>query len=58
MDMTTFRSLTTAALFVLFIALCVWAFSRKRKADFDEAAALPLSDDERSKLDSTSKGES
>ena len=57
MDIVTFRSLSTAALFVLFIALIAWAWSHKRKPDFDEAAQLPLGEDDRSNLDKTSKGE-
>jgi len=31
---------------VLFIAICRWAWSKKRKSDFDEAAKLPLETDE------------
>ena len=57
MDIVTYRSLSTAALFVLFVALWIWAWSRKRKPDFDEAAQLPLGEDDRSRLDKTSKGE-
>ena len=37
--------IATAVLFVLFIAVCVWAFSPARKRDFDAAARLPLSDE-------------
>lgn len=35
----------TAILLVLFVAGCLWAFSPKRKRDFDAAAKLPLSDE-------------
>jgi cytochrome c oxidase cbb3-type subunit 4 len=36
----------TAALFVTFIGIVIWAYSSTRKKDFDEAARLPLDDDE------------
>lgn len=36
----------TAAAFAAFIAVVVWAYSRKRKKDFQEAARIPLDDDE------------
>jgi cytochrome c oxidase cbb3-type subunit IV len=35
----------TAALLALFVIGAVWAYSPKRKRDFDAAAALPLQDD-------------
>lgn len=36
------RGLLTLATFAAFIALWIWAWSKQRKADFDEAALLPL----------------
>jgi cytochrome c oxidase cbb3-type subunit 4 len=36
----------TAVLLVLFIGGWIWAWSPRRKADFDAAAKLPLSDEE------------
>ncbi len=45
MDIGTFRGVMTAILMGLFIALVFWAYSRRRKPDFDEAARLPLEDD-------------
>jgi cytochrome c oxidase cbb3-type subunit 4 len=44
--MQMFHSLWTLALFVLFIAIIFWAWSSKRKTEFDEAARLPLDDDQ------------
>lgn len=38
--------IVTAALLVLFIAGWVWAWNPKRKHEFDDAAQLPLSEDE------------
>ena len=36
--------IVTAILLALFIAGWIWAWSPKRKADFDAAAKLPLDD--------------
>ena len=44
MSIDLFRGLITLALFCAFIGLWVWAWSGKRKADFDAAAQLPLQD--------------
>ena len=30
---------------IAFIGVCVWAFSDRRKAQFDEAAQLPFADE-------------
>jgi len=46
MDAGTWRGIFTLVMLVLFVALCFWAWSSKRKADFDEAAQLPFGDDE------------
>lgn len=45
MDIGTVRGLITAILFVAFIALVFWAYSSRRKADFDKLARMPLEDD-------------
>ena len=44
MDINTVRGLITAVLLFAFIALCFWAWSRKRKPEFDAAAQIPLHD--------------
>ena len=36
----------TLLLIILFIGIVLWAYSSRRKSDFDEAARLPLEDDE------------
>jgi len=36
----------TVLLLVAFIGIVVWAYSGARKKDFDEAARLPLEDDQ------------
>jgi len=45
--LTIVRSVVTVALFVLFVALCVWAWSDRRREEFDAAARLPLDEDTR-----------
>lgn len=42
LDINVLRSLVTAAGFVLFIAIAVWAYRPARKTAFDEAANLPF----------------
>ena len=39
------HGLWTALLLAAFLAIVVWAWSSRRKPDFDEAARLPLEDD-------------
>lgn len=46
MDTGTFRGIITGILIVAFIGITVWAYSRRRKPDFDEAANLPFADDD------------
>ena len=36
----------TVLMLVTFVGIVVWAYSATRKKDFDEAARLPLEDDE------------
>jgi cytochrome c oxidase cbb3-type subunit 4 len=45
MDINDFRGIITAIVFIAFIGIWVWAWSSRRKKDFDESAALPLEDD-------------
>ena len=42
MDISDLRVVMTVLAFVAFVGIVVWAFSRKRKRDFDEAARLPF----------------
>ena len=42
MSLDMMRALVTLALFVLFVALCVWAWSDRRRDDFAAAARLPF----------------
>lgn len=42
----TLSGIVTSILLVLFIGVWVWAYSARRRPQFDEAARLPLEDDE------------
>jgi cytochrome c oxidase cbb3-type subunit 4 len=44
MDVNDLRAVVTVISLVLFLALVGWAWSRSRKAAFDEAARLPFED--------------
>ena len=46
MDINDLRGLSTLFLMISFIGVCIWAYSSKRKAAFDEAAQLPFADEE------------
>ncbi len=41
----TLSGILTIAAFLAFLGVVFWAFSPRRKADFDSAARLPLNDD-------------
>lgn len=58
MDINDLRGLSTAFLLVAFIGLCVWAYSKKRKKEFDEAANLPFADEDDKMNQSTEREES
>lgn len=45
MDLTMFHSVFTVVMFVIFVGICAWAWSGRRKADFQEAAMLPFDDE-------------
>ncbi|MEL6868265.1 MAG: CcoQ/FixQ family Cbb3-type cytochrome c oxidase assembly chaperone [Pseudomonadota bacterium] len=46
MDMGLIRGVISALVFALFIGIGLWSYSSKRKDDFDDAAVLPLVDDQ------------
>ncbi len=46
MNFGLIHSIYTVILFVCFIGIVWWAYSKKRKADFDEAANLVFADEE------------
>ena len=45
MDINLFRGILTAVIFIAFVGICAWAWSARRKTDFDASAALPLEED-------------
>jgi cytochrome c oxidase cbb3-type subunit IV len=47
MNAGTFSGVVTGVLLVIFLAGVFWAWSGRRSREFDEAAQLPLDDEER-----------
>jgi len=45
MDAGDWRGVFTIVMLLLFIGICAWAWSSRRRSDFDEAARLPLEDE-------------
>ena len=45
MDINDVRALMTVLTFVAFVAIVFWAWSGRRRADFDAAARMVLDDD-------------
>jgi cytochrome c oxidase cbb3-type subunit 4 len=45
MTLDFLRILGTVLAFVAFIAICLWAYSSKRRDAFDQAANLPFADE-------------
>ena len=45
MDINDLRGISTAFMLVAFVGLVFWAYSRKQKKSFDEAANLPFADE-------------
>lgn len=48
MDAGTINGIVTAILIIVFLGIVFWAYSRKRHRDFEEAARLPLDDEDQS----------
>lgn len=46
MDINTLRGIATILVMAAFLGICIWAYSSKRKDDFNEAANLPFADDD------------
>jgi cytochrome c oxidase cbb3-type subunit 4 len=57
MDASLIHSVVTVVLFVTFVGIWVWAWSAKRKRAFEEAAMLPLIDDEPVNTNKSASGE-
>lgn len=46
MDINTLRGISTILVMIAFVSICLWAYSSKRKSNFDDAANLPFEDEE------------
>jgi len=44
--MSIFRIIVMITCLLSFLCICYWAFSKRSRARFDEAAQLPLADDD------------
>jgi len=44
--MSLFHSIWTAALLVIFIGIVIWAWSRRQKGRFEDAANIPFKDED------------
>ena len=49
MDLNDIRGWHTVILLILFLGIVFWAYSKRRKKSFDEAANLPFADEEQHK---------
>ena len=56
MDAGILHGVWTATLLAVFAAIVAWAWSGRRKRDFDEAARLPLDEDADDATESGSPG--
>ncbi|MGI9277263.1 MAG: cbb3-type cytochrome oxidase subunit 3 [Endozoicomonas sp.] len=45
MDINDLRGLGTVFATAAFLGVCFWAYSGRKKQDFEEAASLPFADD-------------
>jgi len=43
--MALIHSIWTVVMLILFVGIVAWAWSARRRKDFEEAARLPLEDD-------------
>nr|WP_299243247.1 cbb3-type cytochrome c oxidase subunit 3 [uncultured Halomonas sp.] len=46
MDIGTFRGITALLVMIAFLGVVFWAYSKRRKQDFDEAKNLPFADED------------
>ena len=46
MDINDIRAWHTVILLILFVGIIFWAYSKRRKKSFDEAANLPFVDED------------
>jgi len=53
-DINFLRGVSTILVMIGFTGVCLWAYSSKRKEEFDQAAQMPFAEDEN---DSKAEGE-
>ncbi len=56
MDSGTASGVMTGILILVFIGIIAWAYSSRRRRDFEEAARIPLEDETPSEDQDDSKG--
>jgi cytochrome c oxidase cbb3-type subunit 4 len=56
MSLGTLSGLVTLLMMIVFIGIVIWAYSGRRKKDFDEAARLPLEAERHETSDSQREG--
>lgn len=47
MEINDLRAWHTVVLLIAFLGIVFWAYSKRRKSSFDEAANLPFADEEK-----------
>lgn len=52
-NINTLRAIVTLVSMLLFIAIWIWAYSRRNRAGFEEAAQLPFCEEEAVAQDSS-----
>jgi len=57
MDVNTLRTVLTLACFAVFIGIVLWTYSASRRGRFEEAARVPLMDDDRAERHFTTRGQ-
>ncbi len=50
MDVNTMRSVVTVVFLAIFLAIVAWAYSRKNRHDFEDAAAVPFLDEDTAEI--------
>ncbi|MDP1519564.1 cbb3-type cytochrome oxidase subunit 3 [Porticoccus litoralis] len=55
MDQGTLQGIGTILTMIAFLGICWWAYSGRKKKDFDEASQLPFADEQNEREDSQTK---
>ncbi|TNF04387.1 MAG: cbb3-type cytochrome c oxidase subunit 3 [Gammaproteobacteria bacterium] len=51
MDQGTLQGIGTVLTMIAFLGICWWAYSGRKKKDFDEASQLPFADEQKEQAD-------